>query len=265
MRGERRADPDVRFHPGDAAVLAGIEAALAWVGSPPRGAELWSVGDLPHRDVGEVRAFFAAELAERASYTLTLRAWWEAEDEFRLAVVMPDRGDVSLAAGGGRLAAGDWEPAHAALLDELRAAAGWASYGLIKRGRRPGAVGWSLSYDWVPALHYGSYNLMHHMYEDVLAPDAFGAQLLGPGYAGRIPDAPGWERVELGGEAALLLHRDPAAWFGEPLPPITQQDAIDLSPAYPTPEVILRAREDLADILVTVDVVARAALDPLAG
>jgi hypothetical protein len=97
----------------------------------------------------------------------------------------------------------------------------------------------------------------------VLAPDAFGAQLLGPGYAGRIPSGGEWERVDVESDVALLLHRDPAAWFGVPLPPITPDDCIRRDPSYPTPDVLLRAREDLADILVTVDVVSRAPLDPL--
>jgi hypothetical protein len=115
----------------------------------------------------------------------------------------------------------------------------------------------------VPALHYGPYGLSHHIYEDVLAPDAFGAQLLGPGYAGRIPVGEKWERVDIGDGASLLLHRDPAAWFGVPLPPITELDSYRPDPAYPTPDVILRAREELAGILITADVVNRMPVDPL--
>ena len=265
--GQEPADPGVRFFPDDAALLAGLRAALAWVGSPPPGARLWSLGDLPRRDIGEVSAHIAARLAaaDGQRWRASSMAWWESEDTFRLIVFQLGPGDVSFVVGGSRLAAGDWAPAHAALLDVLRAASAWASYGLIKRGRIPAQAGRSLTYDWVPALHYGSYNLSHHSYEDVLAPDAFGVQLLGTGYAGRIPEGPDWERVDVGDGAVLLLHRDPAAWFGEPLPPITQEDCIRRDPSYPTPPVILRAREDLADILITRDVVRRAPLDPLGG
>jgi hypothetical protein len=263
-RGREPPDPVVRFFPDDTALYAGIEAALDWVGSPPSGAELWSLGDLPHRDVDEVRAHIAAALeGDFDRGRVISMAWWESDDSFRMMGVWPGTGDVSFVEGGARLASGDWRPAYAGLLEALRAASGWASYGLIKRGRRPAHAGRSLTDDWVPALHYGSYNLGHHPYEDVLAPDAFGAQLLGPGYAGRIPSGGEWERVDVESDVALLLHRDPAAWFGVPLPPITPDDCIRRDPSYPTPDVLLRAREDLADILVTVDVVSRAPLDPL--
>ena len=251
-------DPVMRFVPDTAAMLAGMDAALAWVGSPPPGAELLSSGELPHRDIAEVRAHLAMRVAQgseqpwRAEWTV----WWESDDEFRLMAVGPEHGNVSLAQGGRRLAAGDWEAAYSALVDALRAASSWASYGLIKRGRRPAAVGTSLYHDWFPVPHCGSrYDLRYHVYSDVLAPDAFGAQLLGPGYAGRIPDGAEWEGTDLGGDAALLVHRDLPAWFGVPMPEIT--------PSHPTPDLILRAREDLAEILVTADVVDRAPLDPL--
>ncbi len=262
--GRKPPDPVVRFFPDDAALLAGIEAALDWVGSPPTGAELWSFGGSPHRDVGEVRAHIAA--AFEAAFDrglLMVRAWWDSDDSFRMMGVWPGTGDVSFVEGGARLASGDWSPTYAGLLETLRAASGWGTYGLIKRGRHPGHAGRSLTYDWVPALHYGSYNLDHHLYEDVLAPDAFGAQLLGSGYVGRIPSGADWERIALESDVALLLHRDPGAWFGAPLPPITPDDCIRRDPSYPTPEVLLRAREDLAAILITADVVSRAPLDPL--
>lgn len=265
-QGREPPDPVVRFFPDDTAVLAGVEAALDWVGSPPNGAGLWSFGDVPNRDIGEVRARIAAAVATAFDRRrLVAMAWWESEDAFRMMIVWPESGDVSFVEGGARLASGDWRPAYAALLDALRGTSGWASYGLIKRGRRPAHAGRSLSYDWVPALHYGSSNLGHHPYEDVLAPDAFGAQLLGPGYAGRIPTGAEWERIDIDSDATLLLHREPAAWFGVPLPPITPEDCTRRDPSYPTPEVILRAREGLADILVTVDVLRRAPPDPLRG
>jgi hypothetical protein len=262
--GRKPPDAVVRFFPDERALLAGIEAALAWVGRPPAGAELRSVGDVPNRDVGEVRAHIAAafEWAFDPSRVVAT-AWWEADDSFRMMGVWAGTGDVSFVEGGARLASGEWRPAYGRLLVALRAAAGWGAYGLIKRGRSPGSAGRSLTYDWVPALHYGSYNLDHNPYEDVLAPDAFGAQLLGPGYAGRIPFGDEWERVDLEIDAALLVHRDPAAWFGVPLPPITPEDCIRRDPSYPTPDVLLRAREDLAGILVAADVVRRAPLDPL--
>src|SRR5262245_38073749 len=120
--------------------------------------------------------------------------WWESGGDFRLAAIRPDRGDVSLVAGGASLTGDDWPNAYHALTEELRAASSWASYGLIKQGRRVSQVGRSLIYDWLPAFHYGTYGLDHSVYEDVLAPDAFGAQLLGAGYRGRVPRGQDWEQ-----------------------------------------------------------------------
>src|SRR5437773_7112905 len=99
------------------------------------------------------------------------------------------------------------------------------------------------------------------MYEDVLAPDVFGAQLLGRGYAGRIPTHPDWTWEELNDGATLVVHRDPEAWYGRPLPPITPADCIALDPSYPTPEVILRGRDVFAGLLLKHEVVAEGALD----
>jgi hypothetical protein len=265
--GQAPPAPQVTFTPDEPALLAGVEAALAWVASPPPGARLASTNG-PHRDIEELRAHVAHGFAcaGRGRWGVTPAMWWwESGGAFRLSRIDPSAGDVSLAEGGARLAGGEWAPAHGALLGELRAASAWASYGLIKRGRRVPSVGHSLTYDWVPAFHHGSYNLRHFVYEDVLAPDAFGAQLLGAGYAGRVPDGEDWERVELAEDAVLLLHRVPAAWFAEPLPPITTHDSLLRNPSYPTPEVIVKAREDLAAILITDDIVRAQPLDPLAG
>lgn len=264
-REGREPRPEVQFDPDRAAVRAGLEAGLRWVGDPPPDADLYSGAALARRrDIGEVRAHLAASIvASKDLGRVNATAAWESGDAFRLMVVNSGTGDVSFVQGGARLAAGEWEPVHAALLDELRAASSWASYGLLKRGRHPGHAGRSITYDWFPALHFGQYNLHHHVYEDVFATDAFGAQLLGAGYAGRIPSGPDWQREDVARDSVLLLHRDPRAWFAEPLPPITPDDFIARDPAYPTPQVLLSAREDLADILIHVDILRRGSLDPV--
>jgi hypothetical protein len=263
--GREPPAPQVTFFPDESALLAGVKAALAWVGTPPPGARLRSPSG-PHRDIEEVGAHVAKVFADagRQRWRISPRMWWESDEAFRLSFIDPDRGDVSLTAGGAGLARGEWARVHGALLDELRVAADWASYGLIKRGRQVSQVGHSLRDDWVPAFHFGSHNLDHFIYEDVLAPDAFGAQLLGAGYAARVPDGEDWERLELADDAVLLLHRDPAAWFAEPLPPISPEDGRLRNPSPPTPEVILEAREDLAAILITPDILSALPLDPLA-
>jgi hypothetical protein len=255
----------VRWFPDPDGLLLGIEAGLAWVANPPSPGP-WRV--LVSNDwqttlsVDEARSRIAA--AALGDQRLPVLVWWESASVFRLMKVGLGTGDISLVEGGAALADGAWEPPYQALLGQLRSAATWAVYGYIKRGRRPLAVLHSaLTYDWVPALHYGSYNLSNTVYEDVLAPDAFGAQLLGKGYEGRIPTDPDWEQLDLENGAALVVHHDPKAWFGRPLPPVTPEDFIARDPAYPTPEELVRARETFAAILQTFDLVRKGAVDPL--
>jgi hypothetical protein len=47
------------------------------------------------------------------------------------------------------------------------------------------------------------------------------------------------------------------------LPPVTPQDFIALDPAYPTPEVLVQARETFSAILQTFDRISKGDLDPL--
>jgi hypothetical protein len=62
-------------------------------------------------------------------------------------------------------------------------------YGLLKRGSyRPAAEsGASLSQDCPPADHHEPAVQLGQAFEAEYAPDAFGVQLLGAGYAGRTP------------------------------------------------------------------------------
>jgi hypothetical protein len=263
---DRKPPPGaVRWFPDPADLLLGIEAGLAWVANPPSPGP-WHVlvaGDWQTAlSVDEARSRIAA--AALSAKRFPVAVWWESAPVFRLMKVGLATGDISLVEGGAALADGAWEPPYEALLAQLRSAATWGVYGYIKRGRRPIDVLYSgLTYDWVPALHYGSYNLTNNVYEDVLAPDAFGAQLLGQGYVGRIPSDPDWEQVSLENGTTLVVHRDPEVWFGRPLPKVTPEDFIARDPAYPTPEVLVQARETFAAILQTFDVIRKGALDPL--
>jgi hypothetical protein len=266
--GRQPPPGEVRWFPGTDELLLGVEAALAWIADPPLRSRLRMLvaGDQQTAlSVGEARGRIAAVAADRYARRPPLAVWWESPSVFRLMRLGLVTGDISLVEGGESLAAGSWQQPYEALLDQLRSAAGWAAYGYVKRGRHPRHVLYSsLTYDWVPALHYGSYNLSNSIYEDVLAPDVFGAQLLGPGYARRIPGGPEWNREAPEEGATLVVHTDPEAWFGTPLPPMTPEDCIARDSSYPTPEVIVRGREAFAGILLTAAVVRKGALDPLA-
>ncbi len=266
--GRQPPPGEVRWFPSSEYLRQGIEAALDWVATPATSAplRLLVLGDRQTAaSVDEVRGRIAAVAADPHAATFTIAVWWESPSAFRLMSLGLSTGNISLAEGGADLAGGSWQTTYEALLEQLRSAAEWAAYGFIKRGRRPKDILYSsLTYDWLPAMHYGSYNLGNSVYEDVLASDAFGAQLFGSGYAGRIPSDPDWTREDLEEDATLVLHQDPGAWYGRPLPPITPEDCIARDPSYPTPEVVVRAREAFAGILLTADVRRKGALDPLA-
>ena len=67
--------------------------------------------------------------------------------------------------------------------------------------------------------------------EDQFAPDIFCAQLLGPGYDGRVPAVDGWRRAAAGADAIVLEHCNPGAWFdGEPDAATLAQARTDFRP-----------------------------------
>jgi hypothetical protein len=76
-------------------------------------------------------------------------------------------------------------------------------------------------------------------------------QLLGPGYAGRLPEDPAWRRQPAGSSAVLLEHIDFPAWFDAPFTAVG--DAKPLAP----PAVLARARQELAPILYTPGALSR--------
>jgi hypothetical protein len=87
---------------------------------------------------------------------------------------------------------------------------------------------------------------------DEYAPDAFGSQLLGPGYAGRVPPAPSYVKRAVA-DALLLEHEDPAAWYEQPFVPATV--ALRNIARAPVPPVLANARAELAPILFRPDVI----------
>jgi hypothetical protein len=113
----------------------------------------------------------------------------------------------------------------------------------------------SLSYDWphrAGAEPRGA-GFTPQAFEDLYAPDAFGVQLLGPGYAGRLPDSAAWRAEPVGSACVLLEHVDLPAWFDAPFVPLRQ---ILATADRPEPPVLAQARVELAPILYSPGVLA---------
>jgi hypothetical protein len=119
-------------------------------------------------------------------------------------------------------------------------------------------LGNSLSHDWphrAGSKPRGA-GFTRQAFEDLYAPDAFGVQLLGPGYAGRLPESANWREERVGSASVLLEHVDLSEWFDAPFVPRGQL----LAPAdQPEPPAVLaQARIELAPILHSPGVLARA-------
>jgi hypothetical protein len=167
-------------------------------------------------------------------------------------------GGISLVVGGPAVENRGWTTLVAELTEFLRAAAEHIAYAHVRRG-------WDvfLSVERLPAdlrlapppqpraTRRGGARVA---FEDLYAPDAFGAQLLGPGYADRLPTAPGWHTQNVADATALVQHVDPAAWFDAPFVPLGQLAQQNL----PQPAVLTQARRDLAAILYSPGVLADA-------
>jgi hypothetical protein len=92
-------------------------------------------------------------------------------------------------------------------------------------------------------------------FDDVFAPDAYGVQLLGPGYAGRVGHSASWRRERAGAAGLILEHTDSAAWFGAPF---LELGSIGRPEEWRQPPVLVQARAELAPILYTPGALSRA-------
>jgi hypothetical protein len=181
-----------------------------------------------------------------------------AGDAFRSVSARRYSGGVSLVAGGPSIDNGAWRTALAELTELLGQLADSVAHGYIKRGWSAGQalVSHSLPPDWPSrpdsAPHGPGFTAQ--AFEDVYAPDAFGVQLIGPGYAGRVPTIPSWRQQPAGRTAALLEHTDPAAWFDAPFVPYDERVAAD---QRPQPVVLTSARTELTPLLYVPGVLHR--------
>ena len=169
-------------------------------------------------------------------------------DRFRMLSIHPHNGRVSLIAGSPLMGRTGWRGPLGELIAVMRRIGERTVYGLVKRGSDLTAArfGDSLKHDWPPRAR--EIATAAKSFEDTYAPDAFGVQLLGPGYAARIPDAASWRRTRLGADRVLLEHVAPGAWFDASFAPFGGNWRFP-GEAIPVPDVLVRARGDLAPII----------------
>jgi hypothetical protein len=155
------------------------------------------------------------------------------EDWVRRVSVESEYGGITVVEGGPGLHRVGWRRPVGSINELLRRVSPDAVYASVRRtgphapGDRP----------------LGS-SIEAFAYEERAAPDAFPVQLLGPGYAGRVPSGEDWRATDLGADRVLLEHVDPAAWFDE----ITLEAALR-GERIPSHEVVERARASFAEIL----------------
>lgn len=173
-----------------------------------------------------------------------------APERFRTVVVEPSIGRVSLVDGGAKVETG-WEQTRRDLRAMMQITSDSTVYGFLKRGSyRPAAEsGYSLSEDWPPADHHEPAAQLGQAFEDQYAPDAFGVQLLGAGYAGRAPRSADWTHTPIAGDGVIVEHGDPAAWYAQLLMPFGGHPNYTQPPIPPVPSVLAQARSDFSEIL----------------
>jgi hypothetical protein len=212
------------------------------------------VAPLHSRSFLERAAFFTA--ARLTAEVGVVRLTSAAADRFRVLAVEPSWGRVSFVEGGPIIDRTGWDPTLRGLRAMLAEASTWATYGFVKRGsfRFPAEYGTSLAQDWPPMPHRDPSMLTAGAFEDEFAPDAFGVQLLGPGYRGRAPAGASWAETPVGAGGVLLDHADSEAWFGELFVPFGGRPNSTLPPLPEVPAVLARARDDFDGLLFTHDV-----------
>lgn len=253
LRGERTRpfERGYRWTPDDAALERVVASAVGWLdalpGAPAR--SFWTDGPAVAVARGESLVDHLLRAADAGFPSAATGA--VADGVFRLVRLNVTGGAVILQEGTVAPAAGrlDGPAVAAALVAFARDHAGDVVYGFVRRGW---STEWTLTryelkVDWPGRPDDRPYAIGHsdQAFEDVAAPDAFGVQLLGPGYAGRGPIGGSWTE-EVIGDARLLRHADPSAWFSEAfsLPP----DGADPNDPSP-PELLVQARRELAPLL----------------
>lgn len=178
-------------------------------------------------------------------------------DRYRTMAFTPRDGRVTLIEAGEPLAQkGIWRQPVREFAEFLRENSPRLVYAFVKHGSEWGLAvhADSLMWDWP---HRTGADRGGQWFEDKYAPDAFAIQLLGPGYAERLPETPNWRQTPLDDGAVILEHSDFAAWFDTPFAPFGGMN--HQGEAFEPPDVLVRAREDVNPILYRDEIALNAA------
>ena len=133
-----------------------------------------------------------------------------------------------------------WEPALSDLTDVVASLADHLQYAAIRRSRLQKAQWFNFLDHWWPERPYLEYGMSQagRVVADTYIPDAFGAQLLGPGH--KLPPlSEQWHSRPVGSDSTLLTHTDPKAWY---------EGAVG---SVPDTQILKQARRELAPLLLT--------------
>jgi hypothetical protein len=169
-------------------------------------------------------------------------------NRFRSLAVEPSWGRVTLVDGGSALHGEGWIVAARELTDLARATSGDLVYAFVKRGSLPhmAEAGDLPDRDGPPPTGLSQ---LAQPFEDQYVPDAFGIQLLGPGFADRLPIGPDWLQTPLDSDRTLVEHRDLDAWLRGP----ELEDALrGVGP--PDGELLSGARADFTPLLFSKEI-----------
>ena len=133
----------------------------------------------------------------------------------------------------------------------MGASAPWTVYSFLKRGSRriDAVLGTSLPSDWIEIPHMNALFPARQACEDEFVPDAFGAQVLSAAHREHIPNGSDWRVEPLALGRVLVEHVDPAAWFDGSLVRFGGHPNPFYNPYPPTPQFVVRAREDFDALL----------------
>jgi hypothetical protein len=143
-----------------------------------------------------------------------------------------------------------WAPLMDELMALIREHADLLGYAFIWRGwdTRQALKGDELGPDWPNERpsRPGGLGFSARAFDDLVAPDAFGVQLIGPAYEPVSLPESRWKIEKLRDGRVLLKHVDPVAWFDTSFVP--EPGAAQLSSAE-VPPVLQQARLDLRAII----------------